>query len=273
MNPNYLNYLKEKKKIVAVALLGSAAVLAVLILIKVAGFFVASARAEGVVKKAVAQNNAGAEHMESVFADSKAVADELKRKNLFAPPPPKQQPIKQVWGILGDEVLINDRWYKVGDMVQDAKIVAIDCTQVSIEWDGREINLAPIDAVSASPDKPEPKGPEVARAGTGERAEMVVVESEGGPNGRGDRGGPGRSRPPDRPQSGEGFRERFQNMSEAERDRLRREMQERREQFMRMSPEERQRAIERMRESFGGGPGGGRGPGRGPGGGGPGGRR
>ena len=285
MNLDYLNYLKEKKEIVAVALLGMSAFLAVLILIKVAGFFVASARAEGVVKKAVAQNNANAKDMETFFAESKAVSDELKRRNLFAPPPPKQQPIKQVWGILGDEVLINDRWYKVGDTVQDAKIVAIDCTQISIEWDGREITLAPIDAVSASPAKPEPKGPEVAKAGTGEGAEMVVVQSEAGPM-FGLRGG----------EEFRGMRERFESMSEAERDRFRREMQEGRDRFMRMSEEERRRLQEtrerwpdmseaererfraEMRERFGGGPG--RGPGggpsRGPGGGpsrGPGGRQ
>jgi len=91
MNLDYLNYLKEKKGMVSIALIGISASLAILILIKVAGFFVASARAEGVVKNAVAQSNDNDKDMETFFAESKAIADELKRKNLFAPPPPKQR--------------------------------------------------------------------------------------------------------------------------------------------------------------------------------------
>jgi len=254
------DYFKKKKEVLSIALLGISALLAVLISIKVVGFFMASAKAEDVVKKAVAQSNANAKDTETFFAESKAVADGLKRKNLFAPPPPKQQPIKQVWGILGDEVLINDRWYKVGDMIQDAKIVAIEPTRIKVEWEGKEVALAPIDAVSASPVGPKPKGLEVAKAGTGGRAEMVAVRPEGRPMfGRGDRGGDGRFRPGDRPQLGEGIRERFQNMSERDRERLTAEMRQRREQFMNMSPVERQQFIERMRERFGGG----RGPGDG----------
>lgn len=273
MNLDYVKYLKKKKEIVSVALLGISAFLAVLILIKVVGLFVASARAENLVERAVAQNNTSAKDMEKFFAESKEVANELKRKNLFAPPPPKQQPVKQVWGILGDEVLINDRWYKVGDMVQDAKIVAIAPTAVRIEWDSREITLAPIDAVSPpSPAGPKSKEPVVVAKGREssqeERAEMVAVGAERRPEfGLEGRGGFGLFRP----EEGERFRERWESMSEADRDRLRREMEERRERFMRMSPDERQREMQRfvgeMRERFGGGPGFGPGgePGRGPG--------
>ena len=45
---------------------------------------------------------------------------------------------------------------------------------------------------------------------------------------------------------------RFQNMSEADRDRFRREMQERRERYMNMSEAERERFRAEMRERFGG---------------------
>jgi len=269
MNLDYVKCLKKKKEIVSVVLLGISAFLAVLILIKVVGFFVVSARAEGLVKRAITQNNTSAKDMEKFFAESREVANELKRKNLFAPPPPKQQPIKQVWGILGDEVLINDRWYKVGDMVQDAKIVAIAPTQVRIEWDGREIGLAPIDAViPPSPVGPRSKEPVVVAKGKEskeERAEMVTVGAERGPVfGPEGRGGFGMLRP----EEAEKLRDRWESMSEAERDRFRAEMEQRRERFMNMSPEERQRFAEEMRQRFGGGPGFGRGggPDRGPGG-------
>jgi hypothetical protein len=91
--------------------------------------------------------------MEKYFVESKAIADELKKKNLFVPPKPKKHPVSQVAGILGDEVLINGKWYKVGDKVGDAKIVAIEPTLVKIEWEGKEKVFAPISAASA----PQPK--------------------------------------------------------------------------------------------------------------------
>jgi len=145
------NYLKDK--FVVIVLLGASAFLGIMILVKVRGFFVASAWAENVVKRAVAQSKADANDMEKYLAESKTIADELKKKNLFAPPTPKKHPVSQVSGILGDEVLIKDKWYKVGDKVGDAKIVAIEPTQVKIEWQGKEKVFAPISAASA----PEPE--------------------------------------------------------------------------------------------------------------------
>ena len=203
-----LDYLKEKKELVSVVLLGVSAFFAVLILVKVAGFFIASARAENIVKKAIAQSKTNDKDTEKYFAKSQKFADELKRKNLFAPPPPKQHPVKEVWGIFGNEVLIKDKWYKIGATVGEAKIVAIEATQVTIEWDGKEKTFAPIDAKGPS----QPDGPKGARAkarpgepGKGS-AQMVAVGSEGF----------------------RGMGERFQNMPEAERDRFRAEMQARR---------------------------------------------
>jgi len=149
--------------------------------------------------------------------------------------------------ILGDEVLIQDKWYKVGQMVSDAKIVAVKPTQVSIEWDGKVKVFLPIDAAEA----PAPKGEKPPQPGAkppsgGERADVVVVQSEARPRGPGGEGRPG-------PGGSEGMRQRFESMSEADRDRFRREMEQRREQFMRMSPQERERVVTQMRERFSGG--------------------
>ncbi|MHC4557610.1 MAG: hypothetical protein ACYS80_09935 [Planctomycetota bacterium] len=252
-----------------------------------AGFFIASARAENIVKNAIAQSKTDDEDMEEYFAESKKFADELKRNNLFAPPPPKQHPVKEVWGIFGDQVLINDKWYNVGDAVGDAKIVAIGPTSVSIEWDGKEKPFLPIESVG-------PKAPSgsktgraaasgsrtarvVAKAGeaAGESADMVVVRSGQGPiPGREGRRGPGGFSGEGRDgfreafeRAREGWIERWQNASEEERA----EMRAQRERFERLPEEERRRII---RERFGGRPPGGReGGGRGPGGRGPGGRR
>ncbi|MHC4111015.1 MAG: hypothetical protein ACYSUY_08065 [Planctomycetota bacterium] len=155
MKPGYLNnnHRNNKRDIVSVGLLGVSAFMGVLILIKVTTFFAAPARAENSVKRAAALSKPTAEEVEKHLAKSKAIADELKKNNLFAPPPPKQHPVKQVSGILGDEVLINGKWYKAGAKVGDAIIVAVEPTQVRIEWEGSEKGFAPISVVSA----PEPK--------------------------------------------------------------------------------------------------------------------
>jgi len=259
-----LDYLKEKKELISVVLLVVSVVLVFSILIKVWSFFDASAKAEKIVKKAVAQNNADAEDMDKYFAKYKVLADELKKNNLFVPPAPKQHPIKEVLGIFGDEVIIRDKLYKVGDKVGDAKIVAIGPTEVTIEWDGKEKTFAPINS-SGSSQPGGPRGPRAtARSGGpgpgGGSAQMVAVGSAGRP--MGGRGGM------------EGFmggmRERFQNMPEADRNRVMAEMRERRERYMNMSEAERERFRAEMRERMMGGgrpPSGGRGPGdgRGPG--------
>jgi hypothetical protein len=255
MNINYLNYLKEKKEVVSVALLGISLLLGVLILFKVAGLFVTSAKAEGIVKKAVAQNKAGTEDVEKYFAESKSLAEQLKSNNLFAPPPPKENPVKQVDGIMGSEAFINGDWRKVGDKIADAQIVAIGPTSVKIAWDGSEKEFYPI--MSGGPEGPGGRpGPEggTARAEGGRpgRAEMVVVGSEAGPMpGRGGMPGFGR------------MGGRMGNMSEQDRERMRTEMQAMRERFMNASPEERERMREEMRQRFADRFGGGRRGGRG----------
>ena len=145
-----LGYLRSKSEFTSVLLLGISAFLGVLILFKVTGFFTASARSETLVKRAVAQNNTDTKDMDKYFAKYKALADELKKNNLFAPPPPKQHPVKEVLGILGDEVLIKGKWYKVGDKVGDSKIIAIEAAQIRIEWEGKEIILAPMQAADSA---------------------------------------------------------------------------------------------------------------------------
>lgn len=244
MKIDYLknNHSKNNKDIVSVGLLGISACMGVLILIKVTGFFAAPARAENSVKRAVALSKPDPNDMEKYFAKSKEIADVLKKNNLFVPPPPKRHPVNQVLGILGSEALINGKWYKAGDNVGDAKIVAIEPTLVRIEWDGNEKTFRPIDTKGASPSGPQrpggPDGPEVAKEGRQGPPEMVQIQQEGAVGmGRfdGNRG--------DMMERMRAMRERFENMS----------------------PEERRRAMAEARERFGG-----RGP-RGEGG--PGGRR
>ncbi len=168
------DYLRQKKELIPLVLFGALAVLAVLILIKTTSFFAASSRAQNIVKKASEQNNVGANDMDKYFTKYKVLADALKKNNLFAPPPPKQHPVKEVSGILGDEVLIEGKWYKAGDTIGDAKIVAIGPTQATIEWDGVEKVFLPFDAaISEAPMRSQAKKA-VVKAG---KADMVVIQS------------------------------------------------------------------------------------------------
>jgi hypothetical protein len=241
MKLDYLkkNHSKNNKDIVSVGLFGISAFMGVLILIKVTGFFAAPARAENSVKRAVELSKPDPNDMEKYFAESKTIANDLKKNNLFAPPIPKRHPVNQVLGILGDEALINGKWYKAGDKVGDAKIVAIEPTQVIIEWDGNEKTFIPFDAKGAATSGPRrpggPSRPQVAKEGQQGGPETVQVQLEV-------RGGEGMGR------FGGG-------------DMMAR-MREMRERWESMSPEERERARAEMRERFGGrgGPGGGRGP-------------
>lgn len=221
-----LDYPKGRDKLVSIILLGVSGLLVVLVSLRVTGFVTTSARAESLVKNAMEQGKPDAKEMEKHLADSKAIADGLKKENLFAPPPPKQHPVKEVTGILGDEAIINGKLYKVGDKVGDAKILAIDVTQVRIEWDGKEKTFAPFaGAGSPAPGPRRPGRPDMAvRAEGGRRqgAAMVVV-------------GPGSRR------SGRGG---FGSLSAEERERMRARWES-------MSEQERQEFRERMRERFG----------------------
>lgn len=227
-------HLKQKRNFASILLLGASTVCAVLILVQVRGFLADSSKASTLLKDAVAASKPDANDVEKRLADSKTVAEELKKKNLFAPPPPKQHPITAVSGIMGDEVLINDTWYKLGQMVGDAKIVAIEPTQIKTLWDGQEKVFAPIDAPTpAGPSGPRPGG-EVAMAGQpgGEAAAMVQA---GGPPMP---GGPGMSM--------------FGNLSEEDRARMREQFMAMRQRFENMSDAERERARDEMRQRFGG---------------------
>jgi len=82
--------MKRKSKFASVLLLGVSALLGVLILIKVAGFVRTLAGAEDTVRKAIAYGKSDGNGLKEDTVKSKALADELKRRNLFAPAALKQ---------------------------------------------------------------------------------------------------------------------------------------------------------------------------------------
>jgi hypothetical protein len=184
-----------KKEVIPLVLLGASAVCAVLILVKTTSFFAASAKAENLLKRAAAQNGSNDKGTKDVVAKSCAIADDLKKANLFSPPVPKQHPVTSVSGILGDEALIGGKWYKAGDRVQDARIVAVEATQVRIEWEGREKTFAPLQATDqlgpggsrrtsrssrplARAKSPTRRPAQIGRSSSGGGEELTAEESE-----------------------------------------------------------------------------------------------
>lgn len=207
------DYLKDKRQLISRLLLLVSVILGVLILFKVTGFFTVSARAERLVANAVAQSKADPNDAEKYFAKSREIADELKKRNLFVPPAPKQEPMKKVAAILGDEVLVDGKWYKVGDRIGDANVVAIEATCARFEWNGKEIVKYPMD-LEPSPAKKKP----TAKAPPKKTEQMPQPVVEVGPRPRG---------PGDRMFRGRGMRRMFENMSEEEREAFRARMRER----------------------------------------------
>lgn len=106
-----------------------------------------------------------------------ALAKALKEKNLFVPPPPKPQPPREVRGIFGDRAFINNQWYEEGDTIPPgATLKKINATYVILEWEGKEMKLAPIKAIDIKPrgesGQPEPK------AGDEKQSEKIMEAPE-----------------------------------------------------------------------------------------------
>ena len=145
----FIDYILAQKEFTSMVLFGFSVVLAIMILINIASLFITTVSASRAAKNALAPHQLDANQMEKYLAKSQTIASNLKKKNLFAPNPPPQ-----VTGILGNEALIDNNWYKVGDMVGNAKVIAIEPAQVRLEFEGRELVLLPIESVSIPPPQP-----------------------------------------------------------------------------------------------------------------------
>lgn len=190
-------------------------ILAGWVLFKAGAVFGGLSEARQAVDVAVEQSRADSEQNLVYFAKSKALADELRKRNVFSPPPPsKKQAVQGVSGIFGDEVLINGKWYKVGDKIDEAEVVAINPTEVRIMIDGTEKVFAPITANGAT----EPNA-QRSESVDGRRSERDRSER--------DRGGRDRGRDEADRGNFQEQRDRYRNMSEEERNAFREQMRDR----------------------------------------------
>ena len=156
--------IKENSELFSVVLSGISVVFAILMFIKIISYFKLSSKAqniENMVQTIITKDNTRSDDLDKYLGPTKEKANSLKKNNLFAPPQERRNPITEIRCILGDEAFINNKWYKEGDMVQDAKIVTIEPMQVTIEWDEKTTIFRPLDATiaSAGPGGRAPSGP------------------------------------------------------------------------------------------------------------------
>jgi len=130
---------------------------------RVVGYFNGPAHAGDRVAQAMARGAPDANEVKPYLDKAREAAEALKKKNLFSKEPPKEHPVKQIDGILGAEVLIGDKLYKVGQKVGDATIIAIEPTQVTVEWNGQKKTFSPFETNGDRPSGP-PGPPEAVRA-------------------------------------------------------------------------------------------------------------
>jgi hypothetical protein len=127
-----------------------------------------TARIFGNIEAAIAAGEINDEEIKNIQGRFTTAAANLKKKSIFAPPTkPKTNPVKSVKAILGAKAFINNKWYKAGDSIGEAKIVKVGSAEVTVMWNGKETKLSPISAPVkyAVRTKPEPvKDPAAVQA-------------------------------------------------------------------------------------------------------------
>ena len=124
---------KNKRNLRLVLICVCSALLIGLLCAKLVAFFVASSDTDILIRDAI-QATLDSENIDTNDADSQKILDNLKRKNLFMPIEQRDCPIKDVNGIMGNEVLIKGQWYKVGDRVGDAIILEVGASYAKVKW-------------------------------------------------------------------------------------------------------------------------------------------
>ncbi|MHC4213161.1 MAG: hypothetical protein ACYSWP_07310 [Planctomycetota bacterium] len=206
------NPTKTKAKI-SILLLVISILLVAGIVVKGANYMAFSAKVPGLIAEATEHSKPDPNETKKYSEKAKELTDELTKKNMFAPPPPKpQNPIKEI-NIIGDTVLIDGNLYKEGADCKGAKILRIEASQMTYEWQGEKITIGPFGTISSgSDDKKDEK-----KRRRGKREEKVEEnnqprEENSERRRRGPRGGRGRRR-----EMSEEEREKISNMSREER--------------------------------------------------------
>jgi len=81
--------------------------------------------------------------LRAFLATDQEIIDAMIGDTLLVKAPPQTNPVTEV-DIIGQEVLVNGKLYRVGDNVDDAKITAITARNVTVQWNGTSTTFSPI---------------------------------------------------------------------------------------------------------------------------------
>jgi len=141
-------YTRQDEKVVLMLLRVLTAFFAVCIVSKVwtsmATLDAAGRMAEAAARVGAASQGAAAKD------DEPDVLEPVLRQHLFALRPPKEDPVLEVTGLLGNEAFINGRWRRVGDMIGQARLCAVEATCVKVLWEGQTLSYSPVQAAGSS---------------------------------------------------------------------------------------------------------------------------
>jgi hypothetical protein len=132
--------------------------------------------------------------LKAYVASDQNIVEAMKADNLIAKVPPKTNPVKDV-DIIGQEVIVNGKLYKVGDKIGDAEIMAIAADSVTVQWNGKSTTFTPINGqdqaggASGAGQRPGSSNKRPQPSGAKNRPGRAVVRGEGG-------GSRGRMAPP-----------------------------------------------------------------------------
>lgn len=94
------------KRSVYTGLFAFSLLLAALIFLRVVMFVGTTTEARLLARRFTPQIQPTASQIQEKPVESQALVARLKKKNLFTPPPPREHPVKDVAGILGNEAFI-----------------------------------------------------------------------------------------------------------------------------------------------------------------------
>jgi hypothetical protein len=215
---------KKTKAKISVLLLVISVLLLAGIVVKGANYMAFSAKVPGLIAEATLHSKPDPNETKKYTEKENKLTDELNKKNMFAPPPPKpENPIKEI-NIIGDAVVIDGNYYKEGADCKGAKILRIEASQMTYEWEGEKITIGPFGTVSSgSDDKKDEKKTRRERREEKVEEKNQPREENSERRTRGSRRGRGRGR-----EMSDEEREKIQNMSSEERREYRRKMREER---------------------------------------------
>ena len=168
--------IKQTTKHIPFILLAASLLVAVTMAVKVFAYTTSSRTIPVKIANALDAANGKAEEAAKYTTSYKDIASDLKKKSVFAPPPAKKKnPVKNVDGILGSSALINGKFYKVGDKIGEAELVAIEPTFITVKFEGKESKLVPIGKATKY-EAPKKKAKKGKKTDDSAEAQAVVKE-------------------------------------------------------------------------------------------------